>query len=46
MRFVVTDTQKRGAAHSHIGRVAEGTIRVGDTLACERGRRSGGARLR
>jgi alanyl-tRNA synthetase len=32
VRFVVEDTQKRGSAHSHIGRVAEGTIRVGDTL--------------
>ena len=32
VRFVVDDTQKRGAAHSHIGRVAEGTIKVGDTL--------------
>ncbi|MFO7277093.1 MAG: alanine--tRNA ligase [Pseudomonadota bacterium] len=32
VRFVVEDTQKRGAAHSHIGTVAEGTIRIGDTL--------------
>lgn len=32
VRFVVEDTQKRGAAHSHLGTVAEGTIRVGDTL--------------
>jgi alanyl-tRNA synthetase len=31
-QFVVEDTQKRGAAHSHIGRVTEGSIRVGDTL--------------
>jgi alanyl-tRNA synthetase len=30
--FVVDDTQKRGAAHSHIGRVTEGSIRLGDTL--------------
>ncbi len=30
--FVVDDTQKRGAAHSHIGRVTEGSIRIGDTL--------------
>jgi alanyl-tRNA synthetase len=30
--FLVEDTQKRGAAHSHRGRVAEGSIRVGDTL--------------
>ena len=32
VRFIVADTQKRGAAHSHIGRVAEGSIRLGDTL--------------
>jgi alanyl-tRNA synthetase len=32
VHFVVSDTQKRGTAHSHIGRVAEGKIRVGDTL--------------
>jgi alanyl-tRNA synthetase len=32
LRFVVEDTQKRGAAHSHIGRLVEGTLRVGDTL--------------
>jgi alanyl-tRNA synthetase len=32
VRFVVADTQKRGAAHSHIGRLAEGSIRVGDSL--------------
>jgi alanyl-tRNA synthetase len=32
VRFIVEDTQKRGTAHSHIGRVAEGTIRAGDTL--------------
>ena len=30
--FVVEDTQKRGAAHSHIGRLTEGSIRIGDTL--------------
>ncbi|MDB6087396.1 MAG: alanyl-tRNA synthetase [Gammaproteobacteria bacterium] len=30
--FLVEDTQKRGAAHSHRGRVTEGSIRVGDTL--------------
>ena len=35
VRFVVTDTQKRGAAHSHIGRLAEGSIKVGDTLNAE-----------
>jgi alanyl-tRNA synthetase len=32
VRFVVADTQKRGAAHSHIGRLAEGSIRIGDRL--------------
>jgi alanyl-tRNA synthetase len=32
VHFVVTDTQKRGAAHSHLGHVAQGKIRVGDTL--------------
>jgi len=32
VRFVVADTQKRGAAHSHIGRLAQGVIRTGDTL--------------
>jgi alanyl-tRNA synthetase len=35
VRFVVADTQKRGAAHSHIGRLAEGSIKVGDTLHAE-----------
>jgi alanyl-tRNA synthetase len=32
LRFIVEDTQKRGAAHSHIGRLVEGQVRVGDTL--------------
>ena len=32
VHFIVSDTQKRGAAHSHIGHVAEGKIRVGDVL--------------
>jgi alanyl-tRNA synthetase len=32
VRFIVEDTQKRGTAHSHIGRVAEGSIKVGDKL--------------
>jgi alanyl-tRNA synthetase len=32
MRFAVADTQKRGAAHAHVGEVVEGAIRVGDTL--------------
>jgi alanyl-tRNA synthetase len=32
VRFVVQDTQKRGAAHAHTGRLEQGSIRVGDTL--------------
>jgi len=32
VRFKVWDTQKRGTAYSHIGRVEQGKIRVGDTL--------------
>jgi len=32
VRFVVSDTQKRAAAHSHVGTVAEGSIKVGDSL--------------
>jgi len=32
VRFVVEDTQKRGAAHVHVGRVVEGKIRTGDVL--------------
>ena len=31
-RFIVEDTQKRGTAYSHIGRLAEGSIQVGDPL--------------
>src|ERR1700686_124573 len=31
-RFVVEDTQRRGAAHSHIGRVAAGRLQVGDSV--------------
>jgi alanyl-tRNA synthetase len=31
--FVVSDTQKRGAAHSHIGKLEQGVIKVGDKLA-------------
>jgi alanyl-tRNA synthetase len=31
-RFLVSDTRKRGAAHSHLGQLLAGTIRVGDTL--------------
>jgi alanyl-tRNA synthetase len=32
VRFAVADTQKRGAAHVHIGEVVEGSIKLGDTL--------------
>jgi len=32
VRFIVEDTQKRGTAHSHIGKVVEGRIAVGDAL--------------
>jgi len=32
LRFAVTDTQKRGAAHAHLGEVLEGSIHMGDTL--------------
>jgi alanyl-tRNA synthetase len=35
VRFVVSDTQKRGAAHAHIGTLVQGTIRLGDTLEAE-----------
>src|ERR1700733_11927652 len=31
-RFVVEDTQKRGAAHSHIGRLVAGRLQVGDSV--------------
>jgi len=31
-RFVVHDTIKRGAAHSHLGRVSEGKIKIGDLV--------------
>ena len=31
-RFVVADTQKRGAAHSHIGQLAAGRLQVGDSV--------------
>jgi alanyl-tRNA synthetase len=30
--FVVSDTQKRGAAHSHLGELKNGSIRVGEEL--------------
>ncbi len=32
VHFRVSDTQKRGTAFSHVGRVAQGKIRVGDSL--------------
>ena len=31
-RFEVADTQKRGAAHAHRGRLVQGSIRLGDRL--------------
>jgi alanyl-tRNA synthetase len=34
-RFTVEDTQKRGAAHSHSGHIAAGTLRVGDEVKVE-----------
>ncbi len=34
-QFIVEDTQKQGAAHGHLGRVARGGIRVGDRLRAE-----------
>jgi alanyl-tRNA synthetase len=35
VRFAVADTQKRGAAHAHHGKLAEGALRVGDELMAE-----------
>ena len=35
MSFPVHDTVKRGAAHSHMGRVSEGKIRVGDVVRAQ-----------
>jgi alanyl-tRNA synthetase len=32
VRFTVRDTQKRGAAHAHLGTLESGSIKVGDTL--------------
>ena len=32
VRFAVADTQKRGAAHLHIGRLEKGTLKVGDSI--------------
>jgi alanyl-tRNA synthetase len=34
-RFVVADTQKRGKAHVHLGRLESGMLRVGDTLEAD-----------
>jgi alanyl-tRNA synthetase len=34
-RFLVTDTQKRGSAFSHIGQLEKGEIKVGDKLAAK-----------
>jgi alanyl-tRNA synthetase len=31
-RFIVEDTQKRGAAHSHIGQMVAGRLQVGDSV--------------
>ncbi len=31
-RFTVEDTRKRGAAHYHLGALAQGSVKVGDTL--------------
>jgi alanyl-tRNA synthetase len=31
-RFIVSDTQKRGVAHSHLGKVVAGSIALGDSL--------------
>ena len=34
-RFLVADTQKRGTAFSHLGKLEQGEIRVGDKLAAK-----------
>jgi alanyl-tRNA synthetase len=34
-RFLVVDTQKRGAAYSHIGQLEKGSISIGDKLAAK-----------
>ena len=34
-RFEVRDTQKRGQAHLHLGRLREGSLRVDDTVVAE-----------
>ena len=33
VHFIVADTQKRGVAHSHIGKLVAGSIALGDTLS-------------
>ncbi len=33
--FVVTDTQKRGSAHAHLGTLKSGTIRLGEELEAQ-----------
>ena len=35
IRFVVSDTVKRGKAFAHVGRVVEGSIRLGDRLGAQ-----------
>ncbi|MFO1393691.1 MAG: alanine--tRNA ligase [Steroidobacteraceae bacterium] len=35
MRFAVSDTQKLGKAHVHVGSVESGALRVGDTVTAE-----------
>ncbi len=35
VRFIVTDTQKRGMAHAHIGTLATGRIGLGDMLLAQ-----------
>jgi len=35
VRFEVSDTHKRGAAHAHLGRLVQGRICVGDTLEAQ-----------
>ncbi len=35
LRFVVEDTQKSGKANLHIGRLDEGTLKIGDTLTAK-----------
>jgi alanyl-tRNA synthetase len=35
VRFVVTDTQKRGVAHAHIGTLVAGSIAIGDALRAQ-----------